>query len=205
MEIILLEKKSCGGNNRGKVVVKPKFTQIYGDETGVYSIEKSQNGYVGCIEARCNYYQKNKKVLSKDWFYIKRINPTTFIVRGMQGYGVQMGKKTLVEPNKGRIRYNVFGAYSAFYFYDKSAKKTTVVTNAGDRYLINGFIEEVEYLGKDYILLNRELINRTTKVRLICEDGFTISTFNAEHELFLLKNPLIVLLLKAFLSFLNGK
>ncbi|MFT5910953.1 MAG: hypothetical protein ACI9XO_002483, partial [Paraglaciecola sp.] len=42
----------------------------------------------------------------------------------MQGYGVQMGKKTLVEPNKGRIRYNVFGAYSAFYFYDKSAKKT---------------------------------------------------------------------------------
>ncbi|MFT4762754.1 MAG: hypothetical protein ACI9LN_004742, partial [Saprospiraceae bacterium] len=42
----------------------------------------SQNGYVGCIEARCNYYQKNKKVLSKDWFYIKRINPTTFIVRG---------------------------------------------------------------------------------------------------------------------------
>jgi hypothetical protein len=175
-------------NSRGKVQVKPKFTQIYGDKTATYSIDKSQNGYVGCIGAKCNYYRKNKKVLPKDWFYIKRINSSTFIVRGKQGYGVQVNKKMLITPDKSRIRHNVFGQYSAFYFYDKTKRITTVITNEGDSYFINGFIEEIEYLGKDYILLNGELIHRTTKKMLLCDEGFTISIFNVEHKLFLLEN-----------------
>lgn len=174
-------------NKKGQTIVAPKFSQIYGNEMGEYAIDKTQKGFIGCIGDRCNYYQKDKKVLSEDWFYLRRVNEETFVVRGKSGFGVWQGQKMLIPADKISMKYNVFKNYQAFIFNEDSWEKSTILTNEGDVYFKSNWIEKVEYLDENYILFYGKLINRKSKKMLICDDNFSISLFHKENKLFILK------------------
>lgn len=130
----------------GKQVIKPRFDAII--------TKPEQEGFVGYVDGRCNYYFENGKAyLSEDYLHIQPLEQDAFIVFTGKGFGllgeqgqellppVQLGITSLKEGTPFlKVRYE---DEKYFLFNVLNGQKTYFHTNLyyglnffGDRYVI---------------------------------------------------------------------
>lgn len=169
-------------NKKGKKLIAPIFTRIY--------VDKKNTGFVGCIDDACNYYQKKKKVLPKDYFYVNRMFGDTFFVKGKNGMGAITPKSIVMPPIFEFLSPSWKNNIPYFQYFKGEENQRIIALNEMEQFFCNSIYvsEQVGHLTEEYILTDKILISRTTGRQLICETGYELSLFDKKTGTLLLND-----------------
>lgn len=161
-------------NAEGKILLKPQFDYIFSDTL--------VGGFSGYINGKCNYYDETgKPLLRENYYHISPLDRNTFVVRTLEGVGLILNGKMVVEADKETIQRLTGG--NTVYYKIKSALK-------GEYLLLNDFQTEVPFpawetawfSGEDYLVYRNNIFDFKNKRALVCEKDYVFELLDEDQK-----------------------
>ncbi len=163
----------------GQVILNPQFDYVLPDTTA--------GGFSGYIDGQCKYYNASgQPVIDESFYHISPLDHASFIVRGVNGFGLWKDGELLIEAENKSIRRGI--SNGEYYYKIHSTKK-------GAYLLLSDLKTELPFpalyephlAGNDYLVYWDNILDLKNKRALICEGGFELAMLDPEYQLATIK------------------